>query len=138
MWSPKKNIKFFNKRMRYFVEKTLKTPSIHFENGTLNIEGRSISEDPIIFYEPLIEKIHQYKNNPVKKTVVNIHLDYVNSSSNRALIKLLSLFEDMFKQGNDVVINWLYDKQDEIIYELGKDFRDLIKAPFNLEAYHEN
>ena len=138
MWSPKKNIKFFNKRMRYFVEKTLKTPSILFENGTLNIEGRSISEDPIIFYEPLIEKIRQYKNNPVKKTVVNIHLDYVNSSSNRALIKLLSLFEDMFKQGNDVVINWLYDKQDEIIYELGKDFRDLIKAPFNLEAYHEN
>jgi len=51
---------------------------------------------------------------------------------------LLSHFEDIYSEHHDVIINWRYDKQDEIIYEQGKDFMELIKVPFHLEVFHDD
>jgi len=61
--------------MHYQIEKTSKTPHICFANGVLDIEGRSIPENPVNFYEELIGLIRQYKNKPLGKKVVNINLD---------------------------------------------------------------
>ncbi len=119
--------------MGYYNEKTAKTPFIEFEGGKLVIEGRSIPENPVDFYEPLIDEVKKYENKPCKKTVIDIHLDYVNSSSNRNLIKLLSHFEDIYKAGNDVIINWIYDDNDELIKDLGKDFKELLRIPLHLK-----
>ena len=59
------------------IEGTPKTPTIEFslEDGSLLIKGRSIPENSIEFYKPLIDKLEEYSNTPKPNTIVRIQGD---------------------------------------------------------------
>ena len=54
------------------VEGTPKTPAVKFdaEAGILEIKGRSIPENAIEFYRPLVDWLEAYAKNPFKRTQV--------------------------------------------------------------------
>ena len=56
------------------IEGTPKTPTIKFDvsEGIFEIKGRSIPENSVEFYKPLIDWLDDYKETPLDKTVVNI------------------------------------------------------------------
>ena len=62
------------------IEGTPKTPVVNFNSnaGVLEIKGRSIPENAIEFYKPLIEWIESYGSGPKETTNVNIQLEYFN------------------------------------------------------------
>jgi len=64
-------------------EGTPKTPFVRFdgEKGLVEIKGRSIPENSVEFYKPLIDWLEKYSAGPVKETYVNIQLEYFNTSS---------------------------------------------------------
>lgn len=116
------------------IEKSLNTPKIHFdpESGVLNIEGRSIPENPGDFYDELINWIKDYFTNPKEKTTVNLKLEYVNSGSSKYLLGIFRIFKEKFQTGQDCVINWYYEEDDEAILHLGEHYKSTVKIPFNL------
>ena len=63
------------------IEPTPRTPVIHFTDGKLVIEGRSISEDPRNFYAPALLWTKQYIKQMPALTTVDIKLEYSDTKS---------------------------------------------------------
>lgn len=119
--------------MEYSFPKTAHSPSIIFGKGVLSIRGRSIPEDSIKLYEPLIDLLTEYIKKPFPITRANISLEYSNSSSNRSLMSIFEILEKIYLIGNNVIIIWNYIKGDQEMLELGEDFKSLVKLPFMLQ-----
>ncbi|MDP4187682.1 MAG: DUF1987 domain-containing protein [Bacteroidota bacterium] len=116
------------------IEKTNNFPSVHFSpsTGILKFEGRSIPEDAVKFYSPLLEWIKEYFKNPSDKTRFDIHLEYVNSGSSKFLWSILKYAEISQKKGKDVIVDWFYDEDDEALLELGEQIKSSIELPFHI------
>lgn len=115
-----------------FIKGTSKTPEIEFTPGNIKISGRSIPEDSLSFYQPVIKWIEEYITLPELSTKVSISIEYINSGSNRFLYNIIKLVEDCYSKGNDVSISWYYEEDDDTIKNLGQDFKALFKVPINL------
>ena len=74
---------------RLFIKGTSKTPEIDFTPGKINISGRSIPEDAIAFFQPVVKWIEEYLANPVNLTKANFKIEYINSGSNRFVFTIL-------------------------------------------------
>ena len=113
---------------------TLKTPTISFNEKEkhLLIEGRSIPENPIEFYEPLVNQLKDYLKIPVGKIEIDFKLEYFNTSSSIVILEVLKQLKKISDQNNDVVVNWFYDEDDFDLLEVGEDYSALMNFPFNL------
>ena len=116
------------------IEKTGNTPKVHFNHdaGKLVIEGRSIPENPGDFFEKLIDWLENYYKNPKETTQMFLNLEYVNSGSSKYLLGIFRMIKKRFDEGNNCIINWYYEEDDEAILSLGEHFKTTIKIPFNL------
>lgn len=116
------------------IEGTSKTPSITFDasKGLLEIKGRSIPENSIEFYKPLIEWLDKYAQGTPSPTVVKVQLEYFNTSSSKCILDVFKKLEVINKAGNDVTINWYYEEDDEDMLEAGEDYESIIKVPFKM------
>jgi len=116
------------------IEGTPKTPSVKFdpEKGVIEIKGRSIPENSIEFYKPLVDWLEYYSKNPLKKTLVNVQLEYFNTSSSKCILDVFKKLEAIHKANNDVTINWFYEEDDEDMLEAGEDYESIIRVPFKM------
>lgn len=116
------------------IDGSQKLPTVNFDpdKGLIEIRGKSIPENPKDFYQPLIDWVEEYSGNPNKITTVNIKLEYFNTSSSKWILNIFKRIVPIYKDGNDVVINWYYDENDEDIYESGEDYQSIVKIPFNI------
>jgi len=119
--------------MNYFIEKTSHSPMIKFENGVMVISGRSIPEDSSELYAPFFEFITEYSKNPLPSTEANIYLEYSNSSTNRSLLIIFEALQEIYLNGNNVIVNWYYATDDQEMYDLGSDFKSLLSVPFSVK-----
>ena len=121
------------------IESTPKTPSITFdlEKGFLEIKGRSIPENSIEFYKPIIESLEKYGKTPSSVTTVNIQLEYFNTSSSKCILDVFKKLETIHKGGNQLVINWHYELDDEDMLEAGEDYQAIINVPFKMIQIEE-
>jgi hypothetical protein len=122
-----------------FIEGTPKTPNINFdgEKGSLLLKGRSIPENSIEFYKPLVDWLDAYSGTPQPKTVCDVQLEYFNTSSSKCLLDLFKKMESMNKNGNEIVINWYYEEDDEDMLEAGEDYQSIINVPFKMIELQE-
>lgn len=95
-------------------------------DGTISITGRSLTEDPVIFYKPILDWITQLK---AENITIWIRLEYLNTSSSIQVYNLLKLAkENQWKK--TILIKWFYDMNDEDGFELGKEFESFLEMPF--------
>jgi hypothetical protein len=120
-------------------EETTKTPFVKFdgEKGLVEIKGRSIPENAIEFYKPLIDWLDKYAEQPPTKTSVNVKLEYFNTSSSKCILDIFRKFELLHKKGNDVEINWYYEEDDEDMFEAGEDYQSIVHIPFKMIEMEE-
>lgn len=114
------------------LDGTPKTPTVKFDAGagSLELSGRSIPENSIEFYKPLLEWIDKYGSAPKSKTEVNIKLEYFNTSSSKCILDVFKKLEAV--KGTDMVINWFYEEDDEDMLEAGEDYQAIISIPFKM------
>ncbi len=86
----------------------------------------SVPEDAFEFYQPIIEWLKAYGENPLSETVFEFDLEYVNTASNKQLMQLI-LVLDSIAQKAPVKIKWFYESIDEDMLSLGKRFQKLAK-----------
>ncbi|MGE0636335.1 MAG: DUF1987 domain-containing protein [Bacteroidia bacterium] len=115
------------------IQPTTKTPAVEFNSnaGELRISGKSIAENPADFFEPVLEKIKQYKQKPGYQTNIHIALEYFNTGSSRSLLEILQTLEPL-KSTSEVTIHWYYEKQDDDMLEIGNDFSEIVKLQFKM------
>lgn len=120
-------------------EGTLKTPYVKFdgEKGLVEIKGRSIPENSIEFYKPLIDWLDKFADQAPEKTSVNVKLEYFNTSSSKCILDIFRKLELMHKKGDEVEINWYYEEDDEDMFEAGEDYQSIINIPFKMIEMEE-
>ncbi len=116
------------------IEGTAKTPSVNFNasEGLIEIKGRSIPENSIEFYKPLVDWLEEYSKAPASLTKVNIQLEYFNTSSSKCILDVFKKLEAIYKAKNEVIINWYYEEDDEDMLEAGEDYESIIRVPFKM------
>jgi len=117
------------------IEKTYSTPTVHFDSktGLLKIEGRSIPENPSLFYDQVVNWVNEYFNTLTNISIrLDIKLDYINSGSSKAILSLLKNLKNHCDNGKNCQVNWHFEEDDESIRDLGKHFKSVLKMSFNL------
>ncbi|MCT4582482.1 MAG: DUF1987 domain-containing protein [Flavobacteriales bacterium] len=114
------------------IEKTIKTPKIFFDyqKGELLIEGISIPENTVDFYKDVLKWVESYQENPKPKTELVLKLEYFNTSTSVVLLNIFKLFSQI--QNSDLKIVWFYEEDDVEMEEVGEDYQNIVKIPFEL------
>ena len=122
------------------IEGTPKTPDIKLDQaaGLIEISGRSIPENSIEFYKPIMDWLNEYGDNAQSETTVNIVLEYFNTSSSKCILDVFKKIEGIHKGGKStMVINWHYEEDDEDMLEAGEDYESIIDVPFKMIEIEE-
>lgn len=100
--------------------------------NTLEIKGRSIPENPSILFVKLEEWIASFfiDNDSLN---VRIQLEYINSGSSKYLFRILRMLMTQMEEGKVINIYWLYEDDDDSMFELGEHYRDTLSLPLQLE-----
>jgi len=119
------------------IEGTPKTPTVKFDSneGRLELSGRSIPENSIEFYKPLLDWIESYGGAPKSKTAVDIKLEYFNTSSSKCILDVFKKLEGV--NSTDMIINWYFEEDDEDMLEAGEDYQAIINIPFKMIEVEE-
>jgi hypothetical protein len=105
------------------------------ENPVFEISGRSLPEDVVAFYDPILEWLEEYSQKPLKKTIFNFKLEYFNTASSKLLLDILLKLEDMHQDGADVLVRWHFPDDDEDMEEAGEEYADIVEVPFEQVSY---
>lgn len=128
------------------------TPKIHFDTDRcvrgkyiFEISGESRPENVTQFYNPVIDWLEKYKlellalkskTDYVKKIKIRFkfRLDFFNSGSAKCFFDILQKLEEInnIHSMADVKVIWIYDNEDEDIYDAGEELKTMTKVPFQL------
>lgn len=102
----------------------------------MEIKGRSIPENSIEFYKPLVDSLDKYSSSSKPATTVNVQLEYFNTSSSKCILDVFKKLESIHK-GGSATINWHYEEDDEDMLEAGEDYQAIINVPFKMVMVNE-
>jgi hypothetical protein len=108
------------------------------EKKIFSFEGRSLPENTVKFFEPVIKWIEAYKNDPADETYINMNFIYFNTSSAKMILEVLELFDEIKKTGKDVKIIWHYMEGDYDIREAGEEYESMVSIPFEYVEHPED
>lgn len=108
------------------IAATDRTPEIRLSpgDGAFSMKGESFPEDVSAFYGQVIVAIDQLAASLDKPLEVDIAMVYINSSSIKAMFRMFEGFEAVRKAGQTVNVRWHFQDDDDIMEELGEDFKD--------------
>ena len=108
------------------IAATDRTPEIRLSlsEGIFSMKGESFPEDVSAFYGQVIMAIDQLPVAISKSLNVDIAMVYINSSSIKAMFRIFEGLEAVRKAGHELNITWNFQDDDDIMQELGEDFKD--------------
>ena len=97
------------------IQGTDDTPSVILDkaNGKFEISGRSLPEDVNMFYEPILDWLDKYCEDPNDQTEFAFKLEYFNTASSKIILDILLKLEEIMEKGKEVVIKWHYHEDEE-------------------------
>lgn len=104
-------------------------------NGIFEISGRSMPEDVVTFYQPILNWLDNYAEAPNSKTVFDFKFNYFNTSSSKLILDILVKLEEMYEEGKDVLIRWYYPDDDEDMQDAGEEYAEIVEIPFEQISY---
>lgn len=117
------------------IKATSKTPEIVADagKGEISISGSAINQNNLKFFQPLTNWLSAYFESPKELTRFNFRIKYLSNSASLMIL-------DMIKQVNNqssskrkkIVIYWYCTINDEEMYEVGEDYKDLSEVPFHI------
>jgi hypothetical protein len=120
------------------IEATYKSPHVRFDpdKGNFKIEGKSILVNVEEFYQPLLDWMDKFIENPTSQRVeFTFDVEYYNIASTKRFLFFLYRLKELKSKGVEVVVNWLYADQDKYVLETGEDLSQMLDIPFNFVGY---
>jgi len=121
------------------LNETEDTPHVvlDIDNNEYAIEGRSLPEDAMSFYSPIINWLKEFKTIDASSMVFNFKLDYFNTASAKQVSKLMLTLQDISEK-KDVKIKWHFFIEDTDIRASGARYMKLIKTDIELVPYYDD
>jgi hypothetical protein len=122
------------------IEKTRSTPEVFFDSATgiLTLCGESYPENSFEFYQPILAWVSEFLATHEGPTIFNIELSYLNTGSTKCMMDLLDLFEDAFKTGRKITVNWHCDPENDRAMEAAEEFQEEVTVPFSIVSIGED
>ena len=119
------------------IKAKYKTPEVVLDaaNNVLEISGKSMPENIFAFYNPVLEWLESYCNNPNPVTIMVIKLSYFNSATKKMILVILRKLEKIKEKGKKVSVKWCYSEDQGDMLEEGEEYADLVNVPFEYESY---
>jgi hypothetical protein len=119
------------------INATEDTPGIRFDAASdiFEISGRSLPEDVVKFYKPILDWLDEYAQSPNENTVFNFKLSYFNTASSKIILDILMKLEGMHDDGKNISIKWHYPSDDEDMMEAGEEYSDIVSVPIEMVEY---
>ncbi|MCB0790792.1 MAG: DUF1987 domain-containing protein [Flavobacteriales bacterium] len=116
------------------IDRTDTSPQIDLdlEHGRLEFIGRSLPANSEQFFSRVYRWLDDYLRTPCPETVVNMRLDYLDTSSSKHLYNIFERLSAVNERGQKVSVNWHYETGDEEMAETGEDYRDLFRMDFRI------
>ncbi len=114
------------------IKGTEDTPNVILdkENGKFEISGRSLPEDVNMFFEPIMDWIDDYCEDPLDKTMFDFKLEYFNTASSKVILDILLKLEELAENEKEVTVRWHYHEDEEDMLEAGEEYADIVEIPF--------
>ncbi|MBN2826026.1 MAG: DUF1987 domain-containing protein [Campylobacterales bacterium] len=110
------------------IKATKSSPEIILDPTTHKhlLKGESYPENSLEFYKEFFEWIDSYIDelDDTQEVIFDIELIYFNSSSSKVLMDLFDIFDDACEDGKKIVVNWIYDEDNDAILEYGEEFAE--------------
>lgn len=118
------------------IEGRIDSPQISADgtNGYFEIKGKSLPEDAVEFYKPLEKYIVEYVKTPQPITKIDLRLEYLNSSSSKKLLDIISHIEKIAKEGHQIELNWFHKDEDQDMIDEGIEFAHMTSLKVNFIA----
>jgi SiaC family regulatory phosphoprotein len=118
------------------IELTDETPLVILDpkNNVFEFSGKSLPEDVITFYKPVLTWLDTYGQSPNAKTLVDFKMIYFNTASSKMILDILFKLEELNNSGTSVSVRWFFQQEDDDMKEAGEEYGDLVEIPFELQA----
>ncbi len=123
--------------IKFKAENYLPGITLDRENGKFEITGKTCPENALSFYQPILDWLDEYADNPLEETVFDFRLTYYNTVSSKIIMMILVRLEEILEEGNDVKVRWFYPEGDEDIQESGEEYAELVNIEFEMIPYDE-
>jgi hypothetical protein len=110
-----------------FIRATRKTPEVRFSKDRILIEGRSIPENPGLFYKPLYDWFLTSFKKEGEIPLLEFAFDYLNTASAKWIFLIL---RGLTTEAKPYKLIWYYEKGDEDMLDLGEMFKNLLGCQF--------
>ncbi len=122
---------------KLILEETSQSPHVTLdaESGVFKIDGNSFPNNSFRFYLPVLEWLDEYAKQPNKETHFVFQISYQNSSSLKMFNEILKKLDALHKAGNKVSVDWMYQENDDDLFQKGKEIKELFSMPFECKSY---
>ena len=119
------------------IEQTDDSPLIILDadQKRFEISGKSLPEDVVEFYLPVLNWLRNYKSEPAEKTDFNFKLIYFNTASSKLILDILMILEEIKENGHEVLVRWHSMKSDEDMQEAGQEYEEMVELDFEHITY---
>lgn len=116
------------------ITPTLRTARVHYDTdlAILEISGISIPENADNFFQPVYDWLEKMTKAYQGKITVRINLTYFNTSSVRHLLIIIKSLIAAYN--NSLIVEWVYESDDEEIKERGEQLSEVVKFPFTFKC----
>jgi len=115
------------------------TPAVtaDWEQGVLSMVGESYPENTYEIFDDIISWVELYLHECERPLRVELQLNYLNTSSIRAMIDIFDRLQAAFDAGRTLSVSWLYDSRNPRSAEMGEEFKEDYTFDFEIAVFND-
>jgi hypothetical protein len=119
------------------IKATNDTPKVLFDpqNEIFEISGRSLPEDVVLFYQPVLDWLEEYIEDPIEYTEFVFKYVYFNTATSKLIQDILFKLEQLHENDHKVKVIWYYEEDDEDMLDLGEEFEEIVDLDFEIVQF---
>jgi hypothetical protein len=119
------------------IKATNDTPKVILdpENDIFEISGRSLPEDVVSFYQPVLDWLEEYKYEALDLTEFVFKYIYFNTATSKLVQDIIFKLEEIKNEGKEIKVLWFYEQDDEDMLDMGEEFKENVELPFEIISY---
>lgn len=94
------------------------------------ISGHSRPENVEELYQKIIDWVNDNEDKITQPLNCEFDFIYFNTPSQKMIYNVMNRLNDLFKDGKEVTISWIYNELDDDMYEMGEQFAEILDVPF--------
>jgi hypothetical protein len=108
------------------------------KKGILFLGGSSLPENVLEFYNPVLDWLDRYIDDPNPITKIDFFFEYLNTASSQMIMRIFKKTVELNNVCRNLTINWYYPTGDLDMLQFGQELSEITNYPINIIARELN